>query len=261
MTERVIAAWDGHPRAATRWPRSSSSTGCIFATLFSRVPDLRERLDLSNGALGLLLLSISVGSLLGPARERAADRALRRGRRGARGRRAVHPGHGHRRARRLRPRGGAGRRRRPRLLRVRYGGLGRRHERRGRRGRAPPGPHGDAAVPRGLELRLDRRGRDRRGGRQARRPAAAALHGGGRRRPWSPRSSPSGRSWSPGCPTRRRWRPTNGRPGWSHARWPSARWCWRSRWPRARPTTGSPWPWSTATPPGTGSGWPASRCS
>ena len=45
--------------------------GLCFATLFSRVPDLRERLDLSNGALGLLLLSISVGSLLGPARRAA----------------------------------------------------------------------------------------------------------------------------------------------------------------------------------------------
>jgi MFS family permease len=39
--------------------------GLNFATLFSRVPDLRERLDLSNGQLGLLLLAISVGSLLG----------------------------------------------------------------------------------------------------------------------------------------------------------------------------------------------------
>jgi MFS family permease len=39
--------------------------GLLFATLFSRVPDLREDLDLSNGGLGLLLLSISVGSLLG----------------------------------------------------------------------------------------------------------------------------------------------------------------------------------------------------
>ena len=39
--------------------------GLNFATLFSRVPDLRERLDLTNGRLGLLLLAISVGSLLG----------------------------------------------------------------------------------------------------------------------------------------------------------------------------------------------------
>ena len=37
----------------------------MFATLFSRIPDLRARLDLSNGALGLLLLSVSVGSLVG----------------------------------------------------------------------------------------------------------------------------------------------------------------------------------------------------
>jgi MFS family permease len=39
--------------------------GLLFATLFSRVPDIREHLDLSNGRLGLLLLSISIGSLLG----------------------------------------------------------------------------------------------------------------------------------------------------------------------------------------------------
>ena len=49
--------------------------GLVFATLFSRVPDLRERLDLSNGQLGLLLLSISVGSLLGlPASGRMIER-------------------------------------------------------------------------------------------------------------------------------------------------------------------------------------------
>ena len=49
--------------------------GLIFATLFSRVPDLRERLDLSNGQLGLLLLAISVGSLLGlPASGRMIER-------------------------------------------------------------------------------------------------------------------------------------------------------------------------------------------
>jgi MFS family permease len=39
--------------------------GLLFATLFSRIPDLREHLDLSNGGLGLLLLSISIGSLVG----------------------------------------------------------------------------------------------------------------------------------------------------------------------------------------------------
>jgi MFS family permease len=49
--------------------------GLVFATLFSRVPDLRERLDLTNGELGLLLLSISVGSLLGlPASGRLVER-------------------------------------------------------------------------------------------------------------------------------------------------------------------------------------------
>ncbi len=49
--------------------------GLLFATLFSRVPDVRERLELSNGGLGLLLLSISVGSLLGlPASGRLIER-------------------------------------------------------------------------------------------------------------------------------------------------------------------------------------------
>jgi MFS family permease len=49
--------------------------GLLFATLFSRVPDIREHLDLSNGRLGLLLLSISVGSLLGlPASGRLIER-------------------------------------------------------------------------------------------------------------------------------------------------------------------------------------------
>ncbi len=49
--------------------------GLLFATLFSRVPDLRERLELSNGRLGLLLLSISVGSMVGlPASGRLVER-------------------------------------------------------------------------------------------------------------------------------------------------------------------------------------------
>ena len=39
--------------------------GFCFATLASRVPDLRESLDLSNGALGTLLLCIAVGSMGG----------------------------------------------------------------------------------------------------------------------------------------------------------------------------------------------------
>ena len=49
--------------------------GLLFATLLSRVPDFRERLDLSNAGLGLLLLSISVGSLLGlPSSGRLVER-------------------------------------------------------------------------------------------------------------------------------------------------------------------------------------------
>jgi MFS family permease len=39
--------------------------GLNFATLWSRVPDMRDRLELSNGQLGLLLLAVSVGSVLG----------------------------------------------------------------------------------------------------------------------------------------------------------------------------------------------------
>lgn len=39
--------------------------GFCFATLASRVPDLRQALDLSNGGLGTLLLSVAVGSMVG----------------------------------------------------------------------------------------------------------------------------------------------------------------------------------------------------
>lgn len=38
--------------------------GFLFASLFSRVPDLRADLSLTNGPLGLLLLSAAVGSML-----------------------------------------------------------------------------------------------------------------------------------------------------------------------------------------------------
>ncbi len=38
--------------------------GVLMASLISRVPDLRERLALDNGALGLLLLAIAAGSVL-----------------------------------------------------------------------------------------------------------------------------------------------------------------------------------------------------
>ncbi|GGO77156.1 MFS transporter [Nocardioides deserti] len=38
--------------------------GLLFASLVSRLPDIRARLDLDNGALGLLLLAISIGSIL-----------------------------------------------------------------------------------------------------------------------------------------------------------------------------------------------------
>ena len=38
--------------------------GLLFASLVSRVPDLRGDLDLSNRGLGLLLLAIAAGSVL-----------------------------------------------------------------------------------------------------------------------------------------------------------------------------------------------------
>jgi MFS family permease len=39
--------------------------GLCFATVASRVPDLRSSLELSNGSLGLLLLCVAAGSILG----------------------------------------------------------------------------------------------------------------------------------------------------------------------------------------------------
>jgi fucose permease len=42
-----------------------SLNGFCFATLASRVPDLRQSLDLSNGALGTVLLAIAVGAMVG----------------------------------------------------------------------------------------------------------------------------------------------------------------------------------------------------
>lgn len=43
---------------------SFALNGLLFATLVSRLPDVRSALDLSNSALGLLLISGSVGSVL-----------------------------------------------------------------------------------------------------------------------------------------------------------------------------------------------------
>ncbi|MBF4162811.1 MFS transporter [Nocardioides acrostichi] len=44
---------------------SFAVNGAVFASLVSRLPDVRQRLDLSNGELGMLLLAMSVGSLVG----------------------------------------------------------------------------------------------------------------------------------------------------------------------------------------------------
>jgi MFS family permease len=52
-------------RARTAVAVVFAMNGLCFATMASRVPDLRSSLELSNGALGLLLLSIALGSMLG----------------------------------------------------------------------------------------------------------------------------------------------------------------------------------------------------
>lgn len=50
--------------------------GLVFASLVSRLPDLRERLALSNGSLGMLLLAIAAGSLIAlPSTGRVIERA------------------------------------------------------------------------------------------------------------------------------------------------------------------------------------------
>ena len=52
-----------------------ATNGFCFATLVSRLPDIRSGLELSNGALGLLLLAISVGSMIAlPLSGRLIDR-------------------------------------------------------------------------------------------------------------------------------------------------------------------------------------------
>ncbi len=140
------------------------------------MPDLRERLDLTNGQLGLLLLAISVGSLLGLPVSGRARRAVRCGRGVSEAEgvlTAVGMG--------VVALGVSGLEAEP----VVAAGLGLygfgtavwdvAMNVDGRRGRASAGPHGDAAVPRRLELRLDRRRRDRRAGRTVRRTPARAL--------------------------------------------------------------------------------------
>lgn len=51
-------------RARNAVALSFALNGLLFATLVSRVPAVREHLDLSNGGLGLLLLAIAAGSVL-----------------------------------------------------------------------------------------------------------------------------------------------------------------------------------------------------
>ncbi len=54
---------------------SFALNGFCFATLVSRLPDIRSDLDLDNGSLGLLLLAISIGSVIAlPLSGRLIDR-------------------------------------------------------------------------------------------------------------------------------------------------------------------------------------------
>ncbi|MFC6345189.1 MFS transporter, partial [Nocardioides hankookensis] len=54
---------------------SFALNGFCFATMVSRLPDIRSGLDLDNGSLGLLLLAISIGSVIAlPLSGRLIDR-------------------------------------------------------------------------------------------------------------------------------------------------------------------------------------------
>ncbi|WP_082574586.1 MULTISPECIES: MFS transporter [unclassified Nocardioides] len=54
---------------------SFALNGFCFATMVSRLPDIRSGLDLDNGSLGLLLLAISIGSVIAlPLTGRLIDR-------------------------------------------------------------------------------------------------------------------------------------------------------------------------------------------
>ena len=129
--------------------------GFMFATWASRIPQVRDGLELNPQRLGLVLLAIAIGSLvsmplagarhLAPRRRAHRERHVldRRERPGDRGDRLpVRRRSGHPRAVPARP----GQRH-----------LGRGDERRGRRGRAPPRQLDHVALPRGLQRRHRRR--------------------------------------------------------------------------------------------------------
>lgn len=64
MTTTTIPADPTVRRARNAVGLSFALNGFLFASLVSRIPDLRSRLDLGNGDLGLLLLAIAAGSVL-----------------------------------------------------------------------------------------------------------------------------------------------------------------------------------------------------
>ena len=201
--------------------RRSSSTASASPRWSRGSPTCASALDLTNGALGLLLL-VDRGRL-GARRCRPAGALIERSgrRRGASGWApccaplglAV-AGVGVARARRRC-------RSPPSACSATASArrLGRRDERRGRRGRAAARPHDHAALPRRLQLRHGRRRRARRAGGRARRAAAGALRASsaslvaGRWRSW-----PSAAFLPPSGARPRRSRRAVGRSAWLEPR-------------------------------------------
>ena len=166
MTAADLASWS--PAPATRAVYAVFIlSGFVFASWASRIPQVRDALELTPRSLGLVLLAMAVGSVismplagvvvgrLGTARTIVVHGRPRRRRPRERGGR-----HAHRR-------GAGGRRAVPPRAGLRH--LGRRDERRGRRRRARPRAGDHAPLPRRLQRRHGRRRPRRRG------------HGGARR--------------------------------------------------------------------------------
>ena len=129
--------------------------GFMFATWASRIPQVRDGLELNPQRLGLVLLAIAIGSLISMP---LAGRRHLPSRRGAHDHgdvdhRRDRAGHGRDRLPVRRRAGRPG----PVPARPRQRHVGRRDERRGRRGRAPAGPLDHVALPRGLQRRHGRR--------------------------------------------------------------------------------------------------------
>jgi MFS family permease len=212
--------------------------GLCFASLVSRVPDLRSDLRLDNGGLGLLLLAVAAGSLLAlPAAGRLITRwgaagVVRLGAWAAAAGLAVAAlaadvaaswplcamglfGYGI----------GVG------VWDVAMNVEGAEVERRLRR-TVMPRFHAGWSVGSILGAGV--------GVLMAAGSVPLAVHVGGVGVLALALVVPGVRAFLP--PRRRRRRPRTtwlrARPGWSRGRWPSGSWCWPSRWSRGPPTTG-----------------------